>query len=51
MNKVELEIVGDMVVDLLERIMDGPWIDRACWALMGAAAVYFVPRMVAVLIR
>ncbi len=51
MKAVEAEIFRDLVVDWFERFMDGPWIDRACWAVMGAAVVYFGPRMVAAFIR
>ena len=35
------EILGDKTLDWIEKLFNGPYLDRACWAVMIVAALYF----------
>jgi len=35
------EILRDKTLDWIEKLFNGPYFDRACWALMIAGVLYF----------
>lgn len=36
-------IIRDRTLDWFERMMNSPWLDRGCYFVIGAAALYFLP--------
>lgn len=36
-----MELLRDRSLDWFDRLMNGPWLDRGCWAVIGIAALYF----------
>ncbi|GAB6270554.1 MAG: hypothetical protein STSR0003_03940 [Smithella sp.] len=45
------EIIRDKTLDWFERMMDSPWLERACWGVIVAAALFFGPVAVHILIK
>lgn len=43
MRTIISEILRDRTLDWFERLIESPWCDRVCWAVIGAAALYFGP--------
>lgn len=45
------EIIRDRTLDWLERLMNSPWLERGCWCVIVAAALFFGPVAVRILIK
>lgn len=45
------EIIRDKTIAWIDRLTESPWFDRACWAVMGMAAMYFGPTCLRLLAR
>ena len=45
------EIIRDKALAWIDRLIESPWFDRACWAVMGMAAMYFGPTCLRLLAR
>lgn len=45
------EIIRDRTLDLFERMIGSPWLERSCWIVIILAALYFGPVAIAIMIR
>ena len=45
------ELLRDRTLDWIERLFNGPHLDRFCWAVMIIAALYFTPAVVRIWTR
>jgi len=38
---MKTEIIRDRTLDWFERFINSPWLERACWIVIGLATLYF----------
>jgi len=45
------ELIRDRTLDWFERMMNSPWLERACWGVIVLAALYFSPVIMHIIIE